>query len=182
MSQFNFLGVVINSTLKWDKHIAHKSLKISRATGVIFRLRYIYPREILLTLYNTLILPHLSYCILVWGSNIKNNHPLLLLQKKAVRNIANEDYIAHSEPLCKSLNILKVPDIFTCSLWKFYYKLSKNQLPTYFDVMIAMLPNICNIYNVRHPTFHLPLVKHGFVNGYVLYWNNADSRLSTITR
>ena len=117
--------------MKWNKHISHISLKISRATGVIFRLRRIYPREILLTLYNTLILLHLSYCILVWGSKIKNNHPLLLLQKKAVRNIANKDYIAHSEPLCKSLNILKIPDIFTCSLWKFYYKLSKNQLPTY---------------------------------------------------
>ena len=65
VSQFNFLGVVINSTLKWDKHIAHISLKISRATDVIFRLRHIYPREILLTLYNTLILSHLSYCILV---------------------------------------------------------------------------------------------------------------------
>ena len=25
-----------------------------------------------------------------------------------------------------------------------------------------MLPNICNIYNIRHPTFHLPLVKHNF--------------------
>ena len=65
VSQFNFLGVVINSTLKWDKHIAHISLKISRATDVIFRLRHIYPREILLTLCNTLILSHLSYCILV---------------------------------------------------------------------------------------------------------------------
>ena len=45
----------------------HIYLKISRATGVIFRLRHIYPREILLTLYNTF---HLSYCILVWGSKI----------------------------------------------------------------------------------------------------------------
>ena len=79
VSKFNFFGVVVNFTLKWNKHIAHISLKISRATGVIFRLRRIYPREILLTLYNTLILPHLSYCILVWGSKIKNNHPLLLL-------------------------------------------------------------------------------------------------------
>ena len=25
VSQFNFLGVVINFTLKWDKHIAHIS-------------------------------------------------------------------------------------------------------------------------------------------------------------
>ena len=58
--------------------------------------------------------------------------------------------------------MLKIPDIFTCSLGKFYYKLSKNQLPTCFDVMIPMFPNICNIYNIRHPTFHLPLVKHDF--------------------
>ena len=83
-------------------YIAHISLQIFRATGVIFRLRHIYPREILLTLYNILSLPHLSYCILVWGSSIINNHPLLLLQKKAVRNIANKDYTAHSEPLQKS--------------------------------------------------------------------------------
>ena len=41
--------------------IAHISLKISKAADIIFRLRHIYPREILLTLYNTLILPHLSY-------------------------------------------------------------------------------------------------------------------------
>ena len=126
--------------MKCDKHIAHISLKNFRTSGVI----------------------HLSYCILVWGSKIKNNHPLSLLQTKAVRNIANEDYIAHSEALCKSLNILKMPDIFTCSLSKFYYKLLQNQLPTYFDVMIPMLPNICNIYNIRHPTFHLSLGKHDF--------------------
>ena len=25
-----------------------------------------------------------------------------------------------------------------------------------------MLPNICNIYNIRHTTFHLPLLKHDF--------------------
>ena len=70
VSQFNFLGVVLSSTLKWDKHIGHVSLKVSRVIGVLFRLKHIYPQEMLLTLYNTLILPHLSYCILVWGSKI----------------------------------------------------------------------------------------------------------------
>ena len=47
---FNFLRVFISSILKWDKHIALISLKISRATGVLFRQRHIYPSEILLTL------------------------------------------------------------------------------------------------------------------------------------
>ena len=29
VSQFNFLGVILASSLKWDKHVAHVSLKIS---------------------------------------------------------------------------------------------------------------------------------------------------------
>ena len=42
-SQFNFLYVILNSRLKWDKHIAHISLKISRASDVLFRLNQIPP-------------------------------------------------------------------------------------------------------------------------------------------
>ena len=70
----------------------------------------------LLILYNTLILPHLSYCIQVWGSKIQTNRRLHLLPKKAVRNITNKNYIAHTEPLCKLLNILKATDLFKCSI------------------------------------------------------------------
>ena len=62
VSQLNFLSVILNSNLKWDKHI---SLKISRVSGVLFRLKHIYPQEVLLTLYSTLIFPHLYYCILI---------------------------------------------------------------------------------------------------------------------
>ena len=95
VSQFNFPGVILASSLKWDKHVAHVSLKISRVIGVLYRLKHVFPREVVLTLYNALIL--------VWGSRIDGNHRLLLLQKKAVRIITNQDYIAHSEPLCKVL-------------------------------------------------------------------------------
>ena len=93
VSQFNFLGVILASSLKWDKHVAHVSLKISRVSGVhvLYRLKHVFPREVLLTLYNTLILLHLSYCILVWGSTIDSNHILILLQKKAVTIITNQD-------------------------------------------------------------------------------------------
>ena len=116
VSQFNFLGIILASSLKLDKHVAHVSLKISRVIGVLYRLKHIFSREVLLTLYNALIFPHLSYCILVWGSKVESNHRFLLLQKKAVRIITSPDNIAHSEPLCKLLNVLKVSDLFVCSL------------------------------------------------------------------
>ena len=59
VSQFNFLGVILASSLKWDKHVAHVSLKVSRVIGaILYRLKRVFPREVLLTLYNALILPH----------------------------------------------------------------------------------------------------------------------------
>ena len=68
VTQFNFLGLILHESLSWDKHINHISLKVSTAIGILYRLKSIYPHRVLLTLYNTLILPHYNYCTLSWGS------------------------------------------------------------------------------------------------------------------
>ena len=162
VTQFNFLGIVLSSNLKWDKHTDHISKKISRAISVMYRLKQIYPHAVLLTLYQAIIYPHFIYGLLVWGSKIENGHPLHLLQKKALRIVANQDYIAHSEPICKALNLVKVPDMYTCAVWNFYYKLMINLLPIYFENCKPTLPRIDQLYNVRKPVFHLPKIKHKF--------------------
>ena len=162
VTQFNFLGIVLSSNLKWDKHTDHISKKISRAIGVMYRLKQIYPHAVLLTLYQAIIYPHFIYGLLVWGSKIENGHPLHLLQKKALRIVANQDYIAHSEPICKALNLVKVPDMYTCAVWNFYYKLMNNLLPIYFENCKPTLPRIDQLYNVRKSVFHLPKIKHKF--------------------
>ena len=79
VTNFNYLGLQLSYDLNWDKHKCVISLKLTKTIGVLSRLRYGYPEEILLTLYNTLILPHLNYCILLWSSNTENIHKL---QKK----------------------------------------------------------------------------------------------------
>ena len=66
----------------------------------------------LLTLYNSLIMPHFHYCLLAWGSTIKKRQKLHLLQKKAVRIINNSHYIAHTDPIFKKLHMVKVTDMF----------------------------------------------------------------------
>ena len=55
------------------------SKKISRITGTLKRLQLIVPKNILLTIYNTLILPHINYGLLVWGNQ---SGKILQLQKK----------------------------------------------------------------------------------------------------
>ena len=86
VTKFNFLGLHLNSQLTWHTQIAEISKKISRVTGIIYKMQNILPAKILLSLYNMLILPHINYCILSLGIE---NDAILLLQKRAVRAIAS---------------------------------------------------------------------------------------------
>ena len=169
VTDFNFLGLIISSNLKWNKHIDHIALKISKVTGILYRLKSIFPRDALLTIYNALIMPHFHYCLLVWGSNVKDGHKLHLLEKKAIRVISNSHYIAHTEPICKRLHMLKVSDMFRLAIWKFYYKLMNNKLSSYFNYMKPNLPVICNYYGIRKPKFHLPIIRHMFAEQLIQY-------------
>ena len=131
--EFNFRGVMFNYHMNWNTHINYIASKISRTVGILYRLKDIYPQSVLPTLYNNLILPHFHYCLVLWRSSIKENHPLHLLQKKAVGIIDNSYYIAHTEPICKVHRILKIPDMFSVALWKFYHNLMNNKLRECFQ-------------------------------------------------
>ena len=101
VSKFNFLGLILNSHLTWQNHIDHISNKVSRVIGIMYRLKHIYPQLVLQMLYNSLIVPYFTYCLLVWGSKVCDGYKLHLhlVQKRALRLIASQDYIAHSESI-----------------------------------------------------------------------------------
>ena len=122
VEDFNFLGLTIDQHMTWNAHIQKISNTISRSLGFMNRLKRYLPQNILHTIYNSLILPHINYSILVWG--FKSSR-ISKLQKRAVHMISCSKYNAHTEPLFKSLNLLKVEDIFKIKILKFYYKYSQ---------------------------------------------------------
>ena len=77
-------------------------------------------------IHNSLILPHMNYSLLAWGSNC---HSVELLQKKAIRVVHFKAPVAHTELTLKNMNKLKLPDLYTFHLLKLYYKLYRNKLP-----------------------------------------------------
>ena len=118
VTEFNFLGVILHPHMTWNKHINHISMKIARSIGILYRLRNVYPESVLLTIYNTLILPHFHYCLLLWGSVCERKPFFASAQKKkAVRIITTSDYLAHTEPMCQKLRILQISDMFSVALW-----------------------------------------------------------------
>ena len=77
--------------------------------------------------------------------------------------------VSKTEPICKNLRLLKLTDMFSIAVWKFYYKLMSNQLPTYFTGWRPELPRVCARYEIRSPVSHLPVITHKFAEHSLRY-------------
>ena len=62
------LGVQIDESLTWEKHIDQIAKKISSGISAIRKLRNFANRDTLVSVYNALIQPHFDYCCEVWDS------------------------------------------------------------------------------------------------------------------
>ena len=68
-----FLGVHIDACLSWRHHIQNIRNKIAKGLGIICEARKVLQQSTLLTLYNSFILPYLTYCIEIWGMTFKSH-------------------------------------------------------------------------------------------------------------
>ena len=159
VNEFNFLGITLDQNITWKPHITKTAIKIARVIGVLNKLKHIFPQHILLTIYNSLIQPHLIYGLYLWGLNCKR---LKILQKKAVRILAFRPYISHSTPIFKTLKILKLEDLYTMQLYKFYYKNTNNLLPSYFNSFTPYYNNENHNHDLRYRILRLPMTRHEY--------------------
>ena len=125
-----YLGVLVDEDLKFKSHIEKVSSIVSRNLGIISRSRYLFDRKQVILLYNSLILPYLTYCLVTWGSNYESLlQPLILLQKRAIRLIAGAGRIAHTGPLFRGLKLLKITDLHQYQLLLILHDFLNGHLP-----------------------------------------------------
>ena len=152
VEEFNFLGLTMDTNLKWKKHTDKISNKCSKITGVLNRLKLLFPQEIKCLLYNSLIVPHINYCITAWGFH---RNRITIIQKKAIRIITASSYISHTEPLFKQLNLLQE--------LKFYFKYNQGILPKYLQNWNFIPNSKIHNHNTRKiTTLHTFKTKHEF--------------------
>lgn len=134
--------------MSWNTHRQKVACKMAKVIGTIKRLKHFLPANILKMIYSSLILPHLTYGIILWGKKLGRINKL---QKWAVRTIACAKFNAHTDPLYKRFNLLKVKDIYRLAAVKIFHKYKNNRLPKYFNnIFDNPIPN--HSYNTRHRT------------------------------
>ena len=72
-SEVKYLGVLIDEILSWNKQIDNICSKLSKANGVLSKLRYLVPLQTCISVYYSIFYTHLTYGCLVWSYTNQNN-------------------------------------------------------------------------------------------------------------
>ena len=69
IDSFNFLGLVLDTHLKWNFQARKVANKLTHINWILSKLKHIFPQKILKTIYSSLIESHINYCLVLWGTN-----------------------------------------------------------------------------------------------------------------
>ena len=129
-----FLGVFLDPKLSFKYHHDTIQEKISKTLYALRAVKKLLNQKTLLMLYNSLIHSHLLYANQIWSCCPKSSlKKLEILKKKSVRIISNSNYNAHTAPLLKKYEILKLDDQILYSKLVFFSDYINNRLPASFN-------------------------------------------------
>ena len=130
VKEIKFLGVIIEEKISWKPHIKHIQTKLSRSISILAKAKQFLNSKSLLILYNSIVLPYLSYCSEVWGNTYRSSlHPLCILQKRAMRIIHKTGYQEHTNQLFLHSKSFKFMDLISFKTAQIMFKAKNNSLP-----------------------------------------------------
>ena len=149
VKNYKFLIIVLDNDLKFKEHVFVVKKRMMSVIAVFARLKNSLPFSVKLKIYNSLIMCHLTYGILIWG---KNFLPIEKLQKKALRLVFGFSYSsAHTDYMFKNSYSLKFSDMYKIFLIKFINSFFNKSLPCFMqNLPLAINSEISSYPNTRH--------------------------------
>ena len=99
-TESSILGLKIDDKLNFRLHINFITNKISKASGILYRIRDSLTSQARINYYYAFIYPFLTYCVLIWGGTYRTHlQPLIVQHKRAIRTIMQCNRIKHTSPL-----------------------------------------------------------------------------------
>ena len=142
-----FLGVWVDGGLRWSGQIEQVRTKVARLLGVLGRAGEVLSSGSLLSLYNALVLPHLQYCLMVWGDfkggrNLTVGGALLRYQKRFAGLVAGKRGRYHADPLLAQHGMLKVEDLYRQQLRVHAWRFWRGRLPENQAAMLGRIDGV----------------------------------------
>ena len=58
-----FLRIIIDDKLNWNKQIQYVKNKIAKSISIMYKVKYFFKSQSLLTVYSSLVVPYLNDCV-----------------------------------------------------------------------------------------------------------------------
>ena len=119
-----YLGVTLDSKLTFEIHIKNLETNLSKAVGIICKLKFVLPKDALIKLYNALFHPHLLYGLVIWGSTYPSYLMIIsTLRNKVVKLVGGSAFQDRATPFYYKLNIPKLTDLYKIEISKLMYNM-----------------------------------------------------------
>jgi len=134
VSSIRFLGLIINENLNWKEHMNMLTKKIRSSLGCVIRVKPYLTTEAMLTLYHSLILSHLRYCITSWCfGNTQTINQLQRMCNKFIRAIYNVKRRGSIKEVMAKNELLTIKQLYDSEIAILMYRFQKNDLPDAFQ-------------------------------------------------
>ena len=145
-----YLGIIIDEHLNWHAHATALSSRLSRAIGMLSKIRHYVTFETLRMIYYGIFSSILMYNCQIWGQSNGIVNKLQILQNKALRVINFKPYRSSSTILFKNNEILKFADTVSLQNFLFAHDCLCNNLPSHLCGLLHLKETN---YNLRNEDF-----------------------------
>lgn len=175
-----FLGITIQSNLKWNSHLQDINLKLSKLNYALRIITRNSTIETARTVYFANVHSVLKYGIIMWGQAPEAKQTFKL-QKRIIRTITNTKRTESCRPQFKKLNILPLPCIYIYEVLMFVKKnLINNNTPYKFNSNLHSY-NTRQAYNLHQPLCTSTLCQKGTFSTGIQFFNKLPIYLRNIT-
>ena len=125
-----YLGMYLDKFLDWNHHIEELKKKLSRANGILSKLRYNAPLDLCLQVYYAIFYSYLNIGCNVWSfTTEKNIEDIQKLQNKCVRIMTFAPFNSNTDQAFIDLSLLKVREVIKTNQLKVVYDYYDKKLP-----------------------------------------------------
>ena len=188
VESFKYLGINIDSSLKFQTHIDHLKSRLSQICGVTYRLKPFLDLKSAKKLYYSCAYSIVGYCIATYGGVsqcTQRMNPLIRLQHRIVKNIFSRFYPATTN-LFKDVEILKIPEIYKLRVAVLMYRVLKlGECPTLQNILYLQIPQ--HTYETRFsnelilPFPRVETIRMCFQYQFASVWNSIPSFIKDCT-
>ena len=147
VKSFQYLVLTLDETLWFNEHVECLDKSLNKYFGIFNKIKYRVTNKLARELYHAFLYSRIKYGIEVYGNCSANNiKTIQVTQNKLLKLISHNDRRTPTDEIHKTMNILKVKDIYECNLLSFVNKIMMKMCPSSFELYFQKRQNN---YDVR---------------------------------